>query len=329
MAGGLGQRPAALNLTDPMHPAVLLILFRRADSTRHLVNRLREVKPERLYVAADGPRPQVPGEAESCELCRAVIAEIDWPCEIVRRFSSVNQGCRWGPINAINWFFEHETEGIILEDDILPDPTFFPFCAELLTRYRTNQSVGCICGYNFLPPSASASSYFFSHLSLTWGWATWRDRWQSFGRADKNTARDLSAVDRQTWLSRHDRRDFKRKLREAFAEDHVWDFLWMFHQWCHSQLILLPAHSLTRNIGIGGAATHTHVVTDVLRSQSQPVTFPLRHPPTVEFSRAVDQEIFRELLHTPTLGERVFGVLKSGRPVARLLEIIRRRIRPA
>jgi hypothetical protein len=309
-----------------MNTAVLLVIFRRADTLRQVVNRLRAVKPSRVYVAADGPRSEVPGEAERCDSCKAVIDEIDWPCLIQRRFSPVNQGCRWGPINAITWFFEHETAGIILEDDILPDPTFFPFIEELLERYRHRSEVGCICGYNFLAKEVP-TSYYFSNLALTWGWATWRDRWQSFSEVCDNLEHYLGAVKLNGWLSRHDERDFKRKLRQAYAGDHVWDFLWMFTLWAKHCLTILPSRSLTRNIGVGGDATHTHVETPFIMAPSEPMQFPLQHPSRVSYSINVDQAIFRDLLHTPTWTERVIVVLKSGRPLGRLREIVLRRIR--
>jgi hypothetical protein len=203
-----------------MNTAVLLILFRRSETTRKVIHCLREVKPSRVYVAADGPRPNVPGEAERCARSRAVIEEIDWPCEIQRRFSPENQGCRWGPINAITWFFEHEREGIILEDDILPDVTFFPFCEELLERYRDKAKVGCVCGYNFMPRESDAS-YFFSKIPFPWGWATWRDRWRRFSEVCEKFEENLATVELNDWLSRYDQRDFKRKLREAYSEDHI------------------------------------------------------------------------------------------------------------
>jgi hypothetical protein len=285
---------------------------------------LRQVRPSRIYVAADGPRPNNATDAERCRECRAVINEIDWSCEIQRRFSDANQGCRWGPANAMDWFFQQETEGIILEDDILPDPSFFPFCQELLARYRNAPQVGCICGYNFLP--RTGANYVFSRISLTWGWATWRDRWQQYAAVCADFEKNLADVPLRSWLSRHDTQDMKRKIREAYQEDHVWDFLWSFTLWSREMLSVLPAQSLTSNMGIGREATHTFVETPFMRVEVKPVAFPLQHPPAIRTDDSLDREIFQSLLHTPTVSERAFGILKSGRPLGRIKEVVARRM---
>jgi hypothetical protein len=289
-----------------------------------LIDRLREVKPTRVYVAADGARSHIAGEPERCVLSRAIINEIDWPCEIHRKFCDTNQGCRWGPVNAINWFFEHEKEGIILEDDILPDPSFFRFCTEMLERHRDSTMVGCICGYNFLPQTGT--SYFFSRIPLTWGWATWRDRWQNFAKISDRFNHHLRTLNLRCWLSRYDERDMKRKLREAYSEDHVWDFLWMFALWCNNQLTVLPAQSLTQNIGIGENATHTFVPTCFTQAEAKAVHFPLHHPENIAPNTGLDRAIFRQLLHTPTPWERAEAILRSERPLNRFKKVILRRI---
>jgi hypothetical protein len=273
---------------------LLLIIFNREATTRRLIDRLRAIKPDRIYVAADGPRANAPLDAERCRRCRQVIDEIDWPCEIRRRFSEVNQGCRWGPANALNWFFQQEDAGIILEDDILPDPTFFPFCEEMLKRYASSPGIGCISGYNFLPPVEA--SYFFSRIPLIWGWATWRDRWQKYDEVCADFDRNFAALSLRPWLSAHDERDIKRKISDCYHDRNpipTWDFLWTFAVWSEHMIAVLPGHSLTSNIGIGADATHTQTEAPFMLASSQPMRFPLQHPEKISADQRVDRAMFR------------------------------------
>jgi hypothetical protein len=148
------------------------------------------VAPKRLYVACDGPNPDCPGEAEKVAATRAVIEqEIDWPCQIERLYSDVNQGCRLGVSRAISWFFEQVEEGIILEDDCVPHPDFFPYCTALLERYRHDMRIWSVCGSNFqLGHRRGDASYYFSIHGDSWGWATWRRAWVCHESAVTNWA---------------------------------------------------------------------------------------------------------------------------------------------
>jgi hypothetical protein len=120
-----------------MHTAVLFLVFNRPDPTRRVFDAIRAARPARLYVAADGPRADRAGEAERCAEVRAMATAVDWPCEVLTLFRDANLGCKRGVAEGIDWFFAHEAEGIILEDDVLPHPSFFAYCATLLERYRT------------------------------------------------------------------------------------------------------------------------------------------------------------------------------------------------
>ena len=140
------------------HVPVLLIAFNRPESTARVLRSLAEIQPQKLYVACDGPRSGRPEEARRCEAVRALVSQMDWPCDLQTLFQPSNLGCRAGVTAALDWFFEQEEEGIVLEDDIVADPTFFPFCQELLERYRHDERVGVIAANNHqqLPPSCSS-----------------------------------------------------------------------------------------------------------------------------------------------------------------------------
>ena len=115
---------------------ILLIIFNRADCLQQVFQRIRELQPAKLYLAADGPRPSHPEDVRNCEAARRiVINNIDWPCQFITRLNEQNLGCGRGVSSAISWFFEHEPEGIILEDDCLVDSSFFPFAQEMLEKY--------------------------------------------------------------------------------------------------------------------------------------------------------------------------------------------------
>lgn len=161
---------------------ILFLVFNRPDTTERVFKAIRQVKPHKLYVAADGPRPDKEGDASDVQAVRDyVMSNIDWDCHVQTLFRDTNLGCRKAVGEAITWFFEHEEAGIILEDDCFPDPSFFPFCTELLDRYRDAPRIAAITGCCFQPEGfTSDASYFFSRYPFIWGWATWSRAWKYY-----------------------------------------------------------------------------------------------------------------------------------------------------
>jgi hypothetical protein len=146
----------------PLNTAVLFLVFNRLDVTKQVFQAIRQAKPPRLYIAADGARKNKEGEAAKVIAVRDhVLESIDWDCEVKTLFREENLGCKYAVSGAIDWFFEQEEMGIILEDDCLPSQSFFWFCEELLLRYKGDMRVGHIAGYNHFPGRVTASSYFF------------------------------------------------------------------------------------------------------------------------------------------------------------------------
>src|SRR5882762_10017668 len=149
--------------TAPFTTPVLFLIFNRPETTRRVMEAIRKIRPKKLYIAADGPRPDREDDVDKCREVREIASVIDWDCDVTKLFRKENLGCGKGPSSAITWFFEHETEGIILEDDCLPSPSFFSFCAELLERYRYDTRIMEIGGNNFEKGiSTGKDSYFFS-----------------------------------------------------------------------------------------------------------------------------------------------------------------------
>lgn len=252
-----------------MDTPLLLIAWRRPHTLRQVIDALRSVAPTQLYVACDGPNPERPGEAEKVAATRAVIEnDIDWSCQIEYLYSDVNQGCRIGVSRAITWFFEMVEEGIILEDDCVPHHDFFPFCTNLLERYRHDTRVWCISGNNFQNGNIRGDgSYYFSRYNHCWGWASWRRCWQHYD-ADLSTWPALRDSDLFEGL-------FEDPLEKIYWSDiwqwlldtgqpDTWDYQWTFTSMINGGLTILPNLNLVGNIGFGPDGTHTTAVADPL-----------------------------------------------------------------
>lgn len=275
--------------------AVLFIVFNRADTTARVFEAIRKARPPRLYVAADGPRSSRPQEAQLCEEARRVASAVDWPCEVKTLFRPGNLGCKMAVSGAIDWFFEHEEQGIILEDDCLPEPSFFDYCDTLLDRYKDDPRVMCISGDNFLPAdvhSRLGDAYYFSAFFHIWGWASWRRAWKgydvSMSRWNPEVGEKLlrkvfpdNAPLRRIWMGTFN--------RVAAGEIDTWDYQWVFHCWMAGGLSCMPAGNLISNIGFDERATHT---TESGHAQAnlptQPLPMPMKHPATVARHRDFD-----------------------------------------
>ena len=288
---------------------MLLLLCDRPDLTRRVFDRIREARPRQLFVAADGPRlPGVEG-ARLCEEARAAALSADWECDVQTLLRDRNLGCRRAVGSSVTWFFEHVEEGIVLEDDCVPDPAFFRFCAELLERYRADERVVGIGGNNFRGvPAAGGASYTFSAYNQIWGWATWRRAWAHY-----DGALDLWPALRGTnWLE-----DFlgdrvaARFWREVFERDfrgqiETWDFAWTLACWVQHGLTVHPSVNLVSNIGFDDRATHTRNPSSPLAAvPAVSIDFPLVHPPALlrdyDADRFTAEHVHRVRLRTSRL----------------------------
>ena len=172
----------------PLNIAVLFLVFNRLDNTKQVFEAIRQSKPPRLYIAADGARKVKDGEEKKVKSVRDyILSNIDWKCEVKTLFQDQNLGCKMAVSGGIDWFFENEEMGIILEDDCLPSIDFFIFCEEQLNRYKEDLRIGHICGCNFQGNiKRGESDYYYSKLTHVWGWASWRRVWQHYDINMKN-----------------------------------------------------------------------------------------------------------------------------------------------
>jgi hypothetical protein len=239
---------------------ILFLVFNRPDVTQKVMGVLRELRPARLYVAADGPRAAKEGEQIRCEETRAIATSVDWACEVNTLFREANLGCGKAVSSAITWFFEQVTEGIILEDDCLPSPGFFDFCAYHLEKYRDEKRIASVSGDFFLPPEVQLSQpYYFSKYLQIWGWATWRRTWEHyrFELSDLSFA-DWQQITRRVHSSEMEARYWDEVLRGMLNHEiDTWDYQLMFRSWCNGMIHIAPTKNLVANIGYGEDGTHT------------------------------------------------------------------------
>lgn len=290
-------------LTSP----VLFLLFNRPEQTRKVFEEIRQGRPLRLYVAADGPRTHVPSDAARCKEARTILAAVDWPCDVRTLFRDENLGCKRAVSSALDWFFENEEEGIILEDDCVPARDFFPFCQHLLARYRDESRIKAISGTSVLSNAFPAEeSYVFSRYFSVWGWATWRRVWQEYDIAMtdwpqlKRTAW-LSSLFPQPYMRRHMKRMFDLVHEERID---TWDVQFVYSCLRRDGLAVVPAVNLISNIGVEG----THTAPGDVKRNFLPVgsldVERMKHPPQIFQNTAHDELLFEKLFKI-SLGEKM------------------------
>lgn len=288
---------------EPLHTPVLFIIFNRARTAQKVFERIRQVKPKKLYVAADGPRQHVTTDAERCAETRRIVEQVDWDCEVNTLFQDQNLGCGISPSRSISWLFEHEETGIILEDDCIPSMSFFWFCQEMLERHKHDTRIMHISGNNNLGGWRRDNdySYYFSDKVNAWGWATWRRAWQLFDFDLGN----YPEVKQKGYLNGI----FLNKFEEAYRlgqlektfsniqKGDVWDYQWEFAVYSNAGLCIVPEVNLVRNIGFDEDATHTfqlhHKKEEIPEKE---MTFPLRHPRFVIRDIESDKRNFNNLI---------------------------------
>ncbi|MGD1174069.1 methyltransferase type 11 [Mycobacterium seoulense] len=273
-------------------PPVIFVIFNRPDSTRRVFETIRAARPSTLLVVADGPRADVPGEAEKCAAARAVIEGVDWDCDVQTNYSETNLGCRLRCSSGITWAFELVDRAIIIEDDCIPSASFFPYCAELLERYESDERVMMVSGDNHLFGRAeTAESYYFSRFAHLWGWATWRRAWARYDIHMTNwpEIRDRGLFDH--YFRRPSERFFWESVLQCAYDGNVdtWDFQWVYSIWANSALCVAPARNLVRNIGFHPGATHTMKNTAYSSLSAEELDLPLTHPATVLASYDKDE----------------------------------------
>ncbi|AOC93297.1 hypothetical protein BB050_00141 [Flavobacterium anhuiense] len=270
---------------------VLFLIFNRPDVTELVFEQIKKQQPQKLYIAADGPRNDRFNEKELCNETRSIINKIDWDCEVKTLFRDENLGCKYAVSSAINWFFDNEEEGIILEDDCLPSDDFFVFCDTMLEKYRFDTRIRHIGGSNLqMGQKHGKDSYYFSNLTHVWGWASWRRAWNDYD-VELSRYKDIDAENSfklifsdpivvDSWKS-----IFDKMLR---SEIDTWDYQWTITNFFNNSLSIIPNVNLISNIGFGVNATHTINADDCFSNLKTEKLDDITHPIIVLPSKTAD-----------------------------------------
>ena len=295
-----------INSLMPLETPVAFIIFNRPETTQRVFAEIRHAQPKMLFVIADGPRSAE--EAEKCRQARGIIGQVDWECDVRLNFSETNLGCKLRVSSGLDWVFTLCEEAIILEDDCLPHPTFFPYCEELLAKYRGDERVMAIAGSNLLVRQTRGSdSYYFSQLPYIWGWATWRRAWNTF---DLHLT-DWPARRKSGWLKMLPLKEARAQWQRDFdaglpgsSDTHLknaWGFRWIFAVWNKGGLSIVPNENLITNIGFGEGATHTPDAGSINANiPAAAMTFPLRHPKAVKVDAKTNVRAWRRAMASET-----------------------------
>ncbi|MGP1383594.1 MAG: glycosyltransferase family 2 protein [Thainema sp.] len=264
---------------------VVLLIFNRADTTQVVFDVIRQLQPKQLFVVADGPRKEKENEDHLCQAARNIIERVDWNCQVFKNYAASNLGCKARVSSGLNWVFEQVEEAIILEDDCVPELSFFQFCQELLKYYRHDTRIMAISGDNFqFGRKRSKYSYYFSRYPHCWGWATWKRAWKHY---DVNMhlwpeVRDDKWLENILDNSKEERH--RRKIFQKVYDNQLdsWAYGWELACWLQNGLTVLPQNNLVSNIGFSIQGTHTKFAkSDFSNMQTSHMKFPLLHPPFV------------------------------------------------
>ena len=285
-------------VSSGLQTAVLLLVFNRPDTTIQVFEKIRKIKPHRLYIAADGPRIDKKNDEEKINKVKEIVTNVDWTCKVKTLFRNKNLGCKKAVSEAITWFFENEKQGIILEDDCVPNLDFFKFCENLLDHYSADRRVSVITGNNFQNRKwIGDGTYYFSRYNHCWGWASWRRAWKYYQGDIKFWPKWRNSKD---WLSYiHDKVE-QRYWQKIFNLTHSkqidsWAYAWTASVWYKNGLTATPNINLVRNIGFGEHGTHTKSKNSKLSNMATSELGHIMYPKKVKRDIEADRFVFNNI----------------------------------
>lgn len=277
---------------------VLLITYNRRENALKVLDRLRKTEVSTLYIACDGAKENEQDNEKVISTREAIQKSVDWKCNVQYRLSEKNQGCKYGPVNAINWVFEKEEYAIILEDDIIPNSSFFLFCEELLKRYKDREDIMMVSGCNIMSRTKSVKeSYFYEPIATTWGWATWKRAWSKYDLAMQGWEEMKKSKVLKKLFLRDIAFSLKRDFENVAVNDtDIWDYQWQYTMIKNGGYGIVPKYCMVQNIGFDDKdATHTDGVLFKYRDFQMP--FPLVHPKELtgnkEYEWYMEKQIYR------------------------------------
>ncbi|MCR8538757.1 MAG: hypothetical protein JJ848_000170 [Prochlorococcus marinus CUG1439] len=276
-----------MNQENKFKTPILIIAWKRPKQTKELIQKIKQINPANLYIACDGPTNQNDIEENKVKKTKELLLR---SFEEVKQkkylFSKNNQGCKLGVSNAINWFFENEKEGIILEDDCIPHLDFFSFCQEMLETYRNDERIWSITGHNQQHNTHRGNgTYYFSKYPRSWGWATWRRAWEKYDRDITDWPNIKSKGILKSQLKNQREIKFWEKTLDNiyyYNSPNTWDYQWTLCSFLNSGLTIVPNKNLIKNIGFDEDATHTFM-SDIntsleINKANKQIIFPTIHP---------------------------------------------------
>lgn len=291
---------------------ILFLIFNRPDTTAIVFEAIRKAQPKTLYISADGPRAHKAGEKELCEAARKVVEKVDWECDVHTKFSEQNQGCKKNVSESITWFFSEVEEGIIFEDDCVPDESFFTFCETLLEKYKNEERVKMISGNNFqFGKKYGSESYYFSNLPSIWGWATWRRAWNEYDIDMKTYPLFKKNKTIKNFFKDSNIQKFMLGIFEKLYTNkmNTWAGRWIYAIYDNNGVSIVPNVNLVSNIGFNENATHTKSgnILDSIPFENIGV---ITHPEIIKINETADERSYYTIFHQ-SLFKKIVGKLKS------------------
>ena len=283
------------------HVAVLCIFFIRDDCFAKSFESVREARPRVLLLWQDGPRENRPDDLIGIEKCRRIAHNIDWECEVHRFYNTKNYGCDPSTFYSHKWAFSIVDKCIVLEDDVVPAQSFYPYCIELLNKYENDTRINRICGMNNVPDHKCKDSYLFSSVGSVWGWATWKrvaESWEEY--YDFLEDEDVMSKYLMIHSSKADKAYLKKCIEHKKDGVAHWEKIQTFSRHLNHQLNIVPCVNLIHNVGLGDGSTHSNTTLDLMSKQIRDsfygkageISLPLRHPRYIIEDVSYKKELF-------------------------------------
>lgn len=305
-----------------LNTSILLITFNRPEHTRKVLEAIMAANPQDLYVFQDGARQGNSSDEEKCAEVRRVVETLTrgGGVRLHTLYSDINLGCGPGPMTALNWFFSENERGIILEDDAVPHPDFFPYCEELLEKYNNDSEVRAIGSMNVDTQRWGDGSYYFSMMNRNLcAWATWKRAWRSFDIGLENVSHkdlnralkkyDCGSIERNYWCDRLD------EVHENLCGGKSWDMQFFMSIWLNHGKGIIPNVNLSSNIGTVGEATHVLGKGNIIENLPTEAILPLVHPTSSEIMHEADKHFhfayFEPAKKTWGMGKSCFFIMNK------------------
>ncbi|HOV12845.1 MAG TPA: hypothetical protein PK771_01055 [Spirochaetota bacterium] len=260
---------------------ILFLIFNRPETTQAVFDEIKRFRPQRLFIAADGPRNE--NEKIKTDITRDIVSQIDWDCDVHKLFREKNLGCKAAVSQAISWFFENVEYGAILEDDCLPDQSFFYYCYDLLKKYENDDKVFMISGQKPIPYPFIFNSYLFSKRAYIWGWATWKRSWQKYRL---NILEEENILNNLKSTGHIEKILLKKRINDINSGKlNTWDLQLEIIQRKDCSLCIIPKRNLVENIGFN-ISTHNFNKIDIFfqKRDKKELKMPLRYPKKIKIS---------------------------------------------